>query len=224
MPQKKSKKILIYFFLFLIIGTLNNKNLSNINLIKIKDITVTGLDSENNLELLRQLDILKINNLFFLSDYKIKEILNSNNLIENYFVFKEYPSKLNVKINKAIYLARIKKFEKYFFLGSNGKLIEVKDIESDLPLLFGNFENEDFFELKKILDKKNFDYNKIENLFFFKSGRWDIQINDGLLIKLPKKNFEKSIDILNSFLEKDKENKITLIDLRQSNQIITNER
>ena len=52
MPQKKSKKILIYFFLFLIIGTLNNKNLSNINLIKIKDITVTGLDSENNLELL----------------------------------------------------------------------------------------------------------------------------------------------------------------------------
>jgi len=224
MPQKKSKKILIYFFLFLIIGTLNNKNLSNINLIKIKDITVTGLDNENNLELLRQLDILKINNLFFLSDYKIKEILNSNNLIENYFVFKEYPSKLNVKINKAIYLARIKKFEKYFFLGSNGKLIEVKDIESDLPLLFGNFENEDFFELKKILDKKNFDYNKIENLFFFKSGRWDIQINDGLLIKLPKKNFEKSIDILNNFLEKDKENKITLIDLRQSNQIIINER
>ena len=224
MPQKKSKKILIYFFLFLIIGTLNNKNLSNINLIKIKDITVTGLDTENNLKLLRQLDILKINNLFFLNEYKIKEILNSNNLIQNYSVFKEYPSKLNVKINKAIFLARIKKFEKYFFLGSNGKLIEAKNIDNDLPLLFGNFENENFFELKKILDKKNFDYNKIESLFFFKSGRWDIQMNDGLLIKLPKKNLEKSIDILNSFLAKDKENKITLIDLRQSNQIIINER
>ena len=224
MPQKKSKKILIYFFLFLIIGTLNNKNLSNINLIKIKDITVTGLDTENNLKLLRQLDILKINNLFFLNEYKIKEILNSNNLIQNYSVFKEYPSKLNVKINKAIFLARIKKFEKYFFLGSNGKLIEAKNIDNDLPLLFGNFENENFFELKKILDKKNFDYNKIESLFFFKSGRWDIQMNDGLLIKLPKKNLEKSIDILNSFLSKNKENKITLIDLRQSNQIIINER
>ena len=224
MPQKKSKKILIYFFLFLIIGTLNNKNLSNISLIKIKDITVTGLDSENNLRLLRQLDILKINNLFFLNEYKIKEILNSNNLIQNYSVFKEYPSKLNVKINKAIFLARIKKFEKYFFLGSNGKLIEAKNIDNDLPLLFGNFENENFFKLKRILDKKNFDYNKIESLFFFKSGRWDIQMNDGLLIKLPKKNLEKSIDILNSFLAKDKENNITLIDLRQSNQIIINER
>ena len=224
MPQKKSKKILIYFFLFLIIGTLNNKNLSKINLIKIKDITVTGLDSENNLRLLRQLDILKINNLFFLNEYKIKEILNSNNLIQNYSVFKEYPSKLNVKINKTIFLARIKKFEKYFFLGSNGKLIEAKNIDNDLPLLFGNFENENFFKLKRILDKKNFDYNKIESLFFFKSGRWDIQMNDGLLIKLPKKNLEKSIDILNSFLAKDKENNITLIDLRQSNQIIINER
>ena len=46
MPQQKSKRILIYFFLFLIIGTLNNKNLKNINLTKINKIIVTGLDEK----------------------------------------------------------------------------------------------------------------------------------------------------------------------------------
>ena len=36
MHQQKNKKILLYFFLFLIIGTLNNKNLNNLNFLKIK--------------------------------------------------------------------------------------------------------------------------------------------------------------------------------------------
>ncbi len=66
MHQRKSKKILIYFFLFLIIGSLNNKNLININFAKINEITVKGLDDKNNLELMENLKFLKLNNLFFL--------------------------------------------------------------------------------------------------------------------------------------------------------------
>ena len=40
MHQRKSKKILIYFFLFLIIGSLNNKNLINVNFAKINEIYI----------------------------------------------------------------------------------------------------------------------------------------------------------------------------------------
>jgi len=222
MPQQKSKRILIYFFLFLIIGTLNNKNLKNINLTKINKIIVTGLDEKNNLYLLRKLNFLKINNLFLLDEKRIKEILNSNNLVENYSVFKKYPSTLNIHIDKAKILAQVKRENKFFFLGSNGKLIDNIDTVKDVPFIFGNYNNKNFFELKNAIQETNFDYSKIKNLYFFKSGRWDIETNDGLLIKLPKENLKKNLEFLIIFLAKDHENKIDKIDLRQQNQVITN--
>ena len=224
MQQRKSKRILIYFFLFLIIGTFNNKDLNNINFAKINEIVVTGLDKKDNLYLIRKLSFLKINNLFFLDERRIEEILNSNNLVENYSVFKKYPSTLNIKIEKAEILAQVKRENKIFFLGSNGKLISNLDTENDVPFIFGNFENKNFFELRNAIQETNFDYSKIKNLYFFKSGRWDIETNEGLLIKLPKENLKKKLKFLIIFLEKDFENKIDKIDLRQYNQVIVNGR
>ena len=52
MLQKKSKKILIYFFLFLMIGTFNNKNLSNVNFLKVKEISINGLDDFEDFKLI----------------------------------------------------------------------------------------------------------------------------------------------------------------------------
>ena len=73
MPQQKSRKILLYLFLYLIIGTLNNKNFNNIDLIKISQINVTGLDEKNNLGLIKNLNFTRIDNLFFLDKEKIKK-------------------------------------------------------------------------------------------------------------------------------------------------------
>ena len=58
MPQQKSRKILIYFFLFLIIGTLNNRNFMKTNFIKLNTITVTGLEEKNNIDLMNKLNFL----------------------------------------------------------------------------------------------------------------------------------------------------------------------
>ena len=68
MHQQKSKKILIYLFLFLIIGTLNNKNLNNFDFPKIKKIEINGLDENNNFELLKKLNFIKLENIFFINE------------------------------------------------------------------------------------------------------------------------------------------------------------
>ena len=70
MHQSKSKKIFLYFFLFIVIGTLNNKNLNKIDLIKIGEINVSGLSEKSNYDLTNQLNFLKISNLFFLEKKK----------------------------------------------------------------------------------------------------------------------------------------------------------
>ena len=220
MQKRKNKKILIYIFLFLMFGTLNNKNLSNVNFAKVKDITVTGLDEKNNYKLMNNLNFLKIDNLFFLNKYQIEEIIESNNLIEKYFVSKKYPSTLNIKVDKTKILVRFKKDGKLFFLGSNGKLIEEFDNVNNVPFVFGEFKKNNFFELKNIIDESKFNFNDIKNLFSFKSGRWDIETNEGILIKLPKNNLKESLELLVSILARDKKQKILKIDLRQHNQVI----
>ena len=222
MPQKKSKKVLIYLFLFLVFGTFNNKDLKKNNFSKINSINVTGLNYNGNLELMSRLDILKIENIFFLNENQIKEIMNSNSLVESYTVFKKYPSTLNIKVHKTKLLAQIQKNGENFFLGSNGKLIKMGDMKSKVPYLFGNFQNSNFFELKKAIDETSFNYNEIKNLFFFKSGRWDIETNQGLIVKLPKDDLIRSLKFLASFLSQNNKQEINNIDLRQYNQIIIN--
>ncbi len=223
MPQSKSRKILIYFFLFLIIGTLNNKNLNNINFLKINEIHVKGLDEKNNFQLKNDISFSGLNNLFFLNKMKISEMIDKNNLVENYSVFKKYPSTLKISVNKTDFVAKLKQNNKNYILGSNGKLIETSDSKIDLPFIFGDFRVINFLELKKALDQTNFDYYKIKKLLFFKSGRWDIETKDGLLIKLPKKDLKSSLELFLNFLNQNKGIKLNKIDLRQHNQIIINE-
>ncbi len=223
MLKQKNKKILLYFFLFLFIGTLNNKNLNNIDFAIIKEINVNGLDTNENLKLLDNLNFLKISNLFFLNNLKVKEVMNSNNLVEKYSVFKNYPNTLNIEIYKTKFLAKLQKDKKNYYLGSNGKLIKATDLNQNLPFIFGDFQNKNFFELKEAIDQTSFSYNEVKKLFFFKSGRWDIETKNGLLIKLPKDNIKKSLELFINFLNENSKIKITEIDLRQHNQIITNE-
>lgn len=222
MHQQRSKKIFLYIFLFVFIGTLNNKNLKNINFLKISEIKISGLEKDKILELNNNLDFLKFNNLFLLNKKKIDKIIRSNNLVEEYSVFKKYPSSIYIEIEKTEFLAYVRKNDDNFILGSNKKLVETKDIKKKIPFIFGNFKNDSFFELKKLIDETNFDYNKIRNLFFFKSGRWDIETNSGILIKLPKKDLKESLEIAINILADNQFKKIRTIDLRQINQIILN--
>ena len=223
MLQSKSKKILVYIFLFFIIGTLNNKDLNKIKSKKTNQINVSGLSKEKNFEVLESLNVYKFYNLFFLNKLKIDQLINSYNHIENYSVFKKYPSSLIVKLSETNYLAYTNQNGKNFYIGSNGKLIEAFDKNKRLPNIFGDFDLSKFFELKKTIDQSNYDFNNIKNLFYFPSGRWDIEIYSGVLIKLPKNEFKESLnlsfDILNDKSFKD----IRIIDVRPKNQIIINE-
>ena len=221
-PQIKNKKVLIYFFLFLIFTTFNNQNL-NANYFRINEISILGLEENESLLMKDSLDLLQNDIIFFLNKNEISKKINSNPIVENFSVFKRYPSSLSLKIDKTIFLAQIKSDRNDLVLGSNGKLIKNVETEKILPFIFGDLDIKNFFELKKIIDETNFDYGNIKNLFFFKSGRWDIETNDGLIIKLPKQNLKDSFKLFQNFLSNNPDNQIKKIDLRQNNFLIINE-
>lgn len=220
MLQQINRKILLYFFLFIILGTLNNKNLSNIKFPKIDIIEIEGLEKINNSEFLKSLEFLKMNSLFFLNKFQIRELLSSNNLIEEYSIFKKYPSSLEIKIIQTQFLAYANKNGRNFYVGSNGKLIETKNNSEDLPYIFGELDISKFLDLKKFIDNSNLDYREVKNLFFFSSGRWDIEIKSGILIKLPSEKLMESLELSLSLLNNEKFKNIKSIDVRQKNQVI----
>ena len=93
-----------------------------------------------------------------------------------------------------------------------------------MPFVFGKFDKDAFFDLKKIFTTTNFKFNEIKNFFYFKSGRWDIETYSGIKIKLPKDNIKDSLDLSFNILNKLKKEEIVSIDLRQKNQIIIDEK
>ena len=223
MLQQINKKFFIFLLLFLFLGTITNKNLNQTKFLKVNHINVSGLDNLENNKILEDLKFLKNQNIFLINKKKIFELMNSNNLIETYSVFKKYPSTIELEVKETNYLALISKNGKNYFFGSNGKLIEVKYDDSELPFIYGNFKKTDFFELKEILETFQFEFRNIKNLFYFPSGRWDLEMKSGILIKLPKKKLKDSIELSLKILKENNFQNIKTLDLRQNNLIIVNE-
>ncbi len=222
MPQRKGKKILIYFFLLLIVGSINNDKINGLKFENIKNINVLGLGHIDNQVLLYDIIDLNLGNIFFLDKKNINKIINSNTLIHDYEIFKRYPYSIDINVKKTNFLAKIKDDNKFFLIGSNGKLSLIKheDKSNYLPFIFGKPEIGQFLKFKKKIDGSKFEYKDINNLFFFSSNRWDIQLKNDLLIKLPSKNIKKTLDLVSDFLLETNINNIKIVDARIQNQII----
>ena len=222
MLQQINKKIIFYISLVIILGTFNNKNLTNFELPKINMVNIEGIEFNDN-EYLKIMNLIKLNNLLSIQKSQIKEILNSNNLIEEYEVFKKYPSSLEIKIEKTNFLASTNINGKNYLVGSNGKFINTKDYSQNLPFIFGNFETEKFLEFKNIILQTDFKYNNIKNFYYFPSGRWDIEMISGVLIKLPITGIKESLSLSIDLLEDKEFSNIKILDIRQKNQIVIND-
>tara|TARA_B100001027_G_C16198073_1_gene299283 strand:+ start:218 stop:892 length:675 start_codon:yes stop_codon:yes gene_type:complete len=222
MHQRRSKKILLYFFLLIILGTINNQILIKIDLPKLKNIKVLGLNEEANSKIANDLIFLKFQNLFFLDSKQIEKILNSNSFVETYSVYKHFPSTIVIKIEETKILANLYKNGSNYFFGSNGKLIKTQNKKINKPFLFGNFKNEDFLEFKKIIDKSELEYSKINKIYFFDSKRWDIELRNGLLIKLPQKKLLEKLNLSKELLSSKNFTNLKIIDTRINNQVILN--
>ena len=224
MHQLISKKIIIYLLLFFLLGTINNHSIANLSLPKFKNIEIYGVNQNESVKIKKIIENLNIENIFSINQINLKNNIDSINIIEKFEIFKNYPSTLEVKIKKTKFVAITKKNGIDYFIGTNGKLIETNDLILKLPYVFGDLDVEKFISIKNEIEKSNFNFNQISKLYYYKSKRWDIETTKGNIIKLPMENIEKS---LNLFVRLSKENKFkdsSIIDFRQKDQIILNEK
>ena len=223
MRQRKGKEILIYLFLFLIVGSINNTALTRVKFEKIKNIKISGLNANESVDLLKNIKFLKLNNIFFLNKNQISEIIGSNSLVESYEIFKKYPHALDIKIERTNFLAKINNNGKIFLIGSNGKLSDVKFLDKELPFIFGKPDINEFIRFTNTIEKSKFSLDEIKNFYFFRSKRWDLELKNSIILKLSKDYTRLSLDQAFEFLNDNNFNDIKVIDARIKNQIILND-
>ena len=223
MQQRKSKKILIYIFLLILVGSVNNISLNNLKFSDISDINIIGLDIKDKSILLKKIKDFNLGNIFLINRNNLIKEIELNSLVEKYFIFKRYPSSIEINIKKTKFLAKINENGKIFYLGSNGKLTKNDFSNNQLPFIFGNPDVIEFFNIKKIIDQSKISYEEIKNLYFFSSKRWDFELKDNTIIKLPNENTKLALKLALEFLHNNEFKDNRIIDARIKNQIILND-
>ena len=223
MHQQKGKKIFIYLFLFLIVGSINNTALTKIRFEKIQSIQISGLNQNQDINLLENIKKLNLKNIFFLNRNEISKIISSNSLVENYEIFKKYPDTIDIKIERTKFLAKINNNGKTFLVGTNGKLSDEKFSDKELPFIFGKPAIDEFIKFIHVIEQSKLPLNQVKNLYFFQSKRWDLELKNSVILKLSRDHTKLSLDQAFEFLNDNNFNDIKVVDARIKNQIILND-
>ena len=220
------KKIYFYIFSLFFITTILNPNFLNSSKDKflIKNIEIKSNDKKIDGTILSKINHLLSKNILYLKKNLILDELYNLRYLENLNIKKKYPSTIIVKTDKTELIAITYINQNKYFLGKNGKFILSKNItnRNQLPIIFGNFEILDFLKLKKELKKNNLDQSIILKYYFHKNKRWDLYLENNIILKLPNKNISSALKIYNEFSTLNNIKTNTLIDLRVKNRIIVN--
>ena len=220
--MRKTATVLTLFSILIILTTFNPNNLNfGFHFFKIKKIEV------KNVKILKKKNIenqfyneLSGSSLFILDEKRVEKILNNNNLID-YLEFKKiFPYKLQIIVYEKETIAILNYKRDKYYLTRNGEKIKFFKNQTleELPNIFGKEKN--FLEIYSILTKINFPISKIKSFYYFDIGRWDILLENKVVIKLPAKNFHNS---LKNFMDLDKKinfEKYSIYDYRIKDQLI----
>ena len=134
----------------------------------------------------------------------------------------KYPNTIIIKVFETKPVATILKNKVKYLLDSSSNLISLESNKNfnQLPSVFGIGAENYFVYFFNQLENNNFPIEDIKKFYFFQIGRWDLQLANDKIIKLPHDNIEdaikKSIELLN---RKDFQN-YNIIDLRVDGKII----
>jgi cell division protein FtsQ len=206
------KRLIIALVLLFLLSTYKPQKLFLSTKFNIKEIQI-----ENNL-ILKNKEIKT--NLYFLKKKKIEDQLKKLNFIESFEVKKVYPNNLKIKIFEKQPIAILQYKKEKFFINEKVDLINYIDLKNyrNLPIVFGS--KDDFKVLYVNLKEMGFPLNLIRRYYSYESKRWDLETEKKQIIKLPVKNYTKSLKNFMSIKEKKNFDKYKVFDYRINNQLI----
>ena len=213
-------RLIIALGLLILLTTYNPQKLPFITKFNIKEINIKNNLILNNQEIKKDLAFLYDTNLIFLNNTNIKKILIEKSFVEKFEIKKIYPNKLIIKIFEKTPIAILQYKKEKYYIDKNIDLIGYQDLDiyKNLPVVFGSKEN--FENLYNVLIKINFPFNLIKKFYLYESKRWDLEILENKIIKLPAKDYVKSLENFMILIKDNSFDKYQSFDYRINNQLI----
>ena len=215
----KHFRFFTYFIIVIFLTSINNYNLYNKNIFNIDKVDVNGFSEKKNIMIKNEIKNILGKNIFLIKKNYFKKLFNRNDT-KDLIIKKVYPNKLIINFipSKPICIILLK--DRKIILGDNGKKLNIETIEKKLPKVYGSKDFSNILKVTNMLKLSKLDYDKINEIVFFKSGRFDINLEDKTLIKFPIR-YTKEIINYSSYLLNDKRFvNSKVIDLRLENKII----
>lgn len=213
-------RFIIALVLLILLSTITPQGKNFMSFFNLKEIKVENNSTLSDIDIRKLLAPIYDKNLIFLDTLQIEKLLYQSNLIKGFDIKKKYPNVLTVNIyeKKPIAILQIKK--KKFYLSEEIELIKFNSFHNyeNLPYVFGN--QEDFKNFYKDLNKIDFPINLIKKYILYDSNRWDLETIDKKIIKLPTKNYLKSLKNFQNLRDKKEFIKHKIFDYRINNQLI----
>lgn len=200
--------------------TFQNKKINDLNFLNINKIEILGISNTEKNQFQTRLEYLYDQNIFKIKKNEILDLLSTEKILESINIKKNYPTKLIANFKKTEFIAITKVNNLDYYIGSNKNLILTSNKKTKLPRINDLTNYSDLLKLKKIIDQSNLNFGSIEEITYFKSGRYDLLMANGLIIKLPINNLESSIKFLEKIIFRNEFNNLKIIDLRLKNQLI----
>ena len=217
-------KIYFYLTLLILLTSITNEHFSKIfkNYFIVNNIIVETPLPEIKSKIYLNTKYLLTKNIFFINKKELTNSIKKLNFLEKVHIKKRFPSTLVIKASVTNLIAETYIDQEKYFLGSNKEFIKSKHIENNknLPIIFGNFEISDYFDIKSKIHKQNFNGVQILKYYFHKNKRWDLYFQNNIVIKLPNKNINSTLNAFEKFKKFNDIKPNTVIDLRIPNRII----
>ena len=225
--MKKLYRIVLLILVLIFLSTYSPNKFDlileeNNTFLKIQKIKIVNNFLIKSSEIKEKLSTIYNRNIFSIKKEDIEEPLKEINFLEKVEVKKKYPNTIVVKIFETKPVAILYQNKAKYLLDSSSNLIFFENNMNfnQLPSVFGIGAENYFVYFFNQLENNNFPINNIKKFYFFQIGRWDLQLANDKMIKLPHDNIEdaikKSIELLN---RKDFQN-YNIIDLRIDGKII----
>ena len=214
------KRLIIAFLLLVLLSTYKPQKLFLSTKLNIEEIKIENNSILEEREIKKKLNFLYQTNLIFLKNSEIEKILKKIDFIESFEIKKIYPKKLIIKIYEKKPIAILQHKKDKFYISENINLIDFIVLENyrNLPIVFGNKEN--FKDLYINLKKINFPLDTIKKYYYYESNRWDLEIYQKKIIKLPTKNYIQSLEKFINFKKENNLDKYQVFDYRINDQLI----
>ena len=225
--MKKTYKIIL-LLLILLISTTYNPNKLQISenkknfVFSIEKIIIKNNNLVNKDEVIRQLSDIYGKNILFIKRNDLELPLREINFLKSINVKKKYPNTIIITIYETKPVAILYKKSDKYLLDDASNLINFDEnlIQKNLPSVFGEGGEKRFVNFYNQLNINKFPKQRIENYYYFRIDRWDIQLFNKQIIKFPSSNLNNTIQQSLELLNRDDFKNYNVIDLRIHGKIV----